>query len=48
MRRPSGRISRGIARTLKECGTSREEIARRMSMWLGEGVSKHARRGARP
>ena len=37
------RIAKGVAQTLKECGMPREQIADRMSAWLGEGeaVSKN-------
>ncbi len=35
------RISLAVAETLKECGMSRDEVAQRMSEWLGEEVSKN-------
>lgn len=36
-----GRISLAVAETLKDCELPRDEIAQRMSEWLGEDVSKH-------
>lgn len=35
----AGRISRAVAHTLRECALKREEIAERMSAFLGEAVS---------
>lgn len=35
----AGRISRAVAQTLRECGLDRDEIARRMTGFLGERVS---------
>ena len=35
----AGRISRAVAQTLRECGLERDEIARRMTAFLGERVS---------
>lgn len=37
----SGRVSRAVAAALRDCGISREEIARRMSDYLGETVSQN-------
>lgn len=37
---PARRLSRAIAKTLDECGRSREEIASALSEHLGERVSK--------
>ncbi len=34
------RIALAVAETLKECGRPRDEVARRMSEWLGEEVSR--------
>jgi len=37
----NARFARAISLTLKECGLSREEVAERMSDWLGETVSRN-------
>lgn len=36
------RIAKAVALTLKESGIARDEIAQRMSDWLGEEVSKNS------
>lgn len=35
------RIAHAVSTTMKESGQSREEIARRMTEWLGEEISVH-------
>ena len=37
----NARFARAISLALKECGLSREEVAERMSEWLGETVSRN-------
>lgn len=35
------KVARAVAETLRDCGTERTEVARLMSEYLGERVSKH-------
>ncbi len=37
----NARFARAISLALKECGMTREEVAERMSEWLGETVSRN-------
>lgn len=37
----AGRVSRAVANALRDCGTDRAIVARRMSDYLGEPVSVH-------
>jgi hypothetical protein len=34
------KVARAVSETLKDCGRSREDVAKDMSAWLGEDVSK--------